>query len=51
MYLSKYESPKVNVNMNAAKGVAIGIVILVVIGAVVREHGKTHLKKKTSSKY
>ena len=35
MYLSKYESSKVNVNMNAAKGVAIGIVVLIIIGVAV----------------
>ncbi|WP_299292958.1 prohibitin family protein [Nitrosopumilus sp.] len=32
--MSKYQSPKVSVNMNAAKGVAIGIIILIIIGVV-----------------
>ena len=32
--MSKYQSPKVNVNMSAAKGVAVGIVILIIIGVV-----------------
>lgn len=32
--MSKYQSPKVNVNMSAAKGVLIGIVILILIGVV-----------------
>ncbi|WP_316504506.1 prohibitin family protein [Nitrosopumilus sp.] len=32
--MSRYQSPKVNVNMNAAKGVAIGIIILVLIGVI-----------------
>ena len=34
MYLSNYQSPKINVNMNAAKVVAIGIVVLIIIGVV-----------------
>ena len=34
MYLSKYQSPKVNVNMNSVKGIAIGIVVLIIIGVV-----------------
>ncbi|MGH1566906.1 MAG: prohibitin family protein [Nitrosopumilus sp.] len=33
--MSRYQSPKVNVNMNAAKGVLIAIVILILIGVVV----------------
>ncbi|MHA7648003.1 prohibitin family protein [Nitrosopumilus sp. S4] len=32
--MSKYQSPKVNVNMSAAKGVVIGIIILILIGVV-----------------
>ena len=32
--MSRYQSPKVNVNMNAARGIAIGIIILIVIGVV-----------------
>ncbi|MFB5632495.1 MAG: SPFH domain-containing protein, partial [Nitrosopumilus sp.] len=32
--MSKYQSPKMNVNMNAARGVAIGIIILIIIGVV-----------------
>ena len=32
--LSRYQAPKVGVNMNAAKGIAIGIVILIIIGVV-----------------
>ena len=32
--MSKYQSPKVNVNFNAAKAVLIGIVILVLIGVI-----------------
>lgn len=32
--LSKYQSPKVNVNMSAAKGIAVAIVILIIIGVV-----------------
>ena len=32
--MSKYQSPKMNVNMNAARGVAIGIVILIIIGVI-----------------
>ncbi len=32
--MSRYEGPKVNVNMGAAKGVALGIIILIVIGVV-----------------
>ena len=32
--MSRYQSPKVSVNMNAAKGVAIGIIILIIIGVV-----------------
>ena len=32
--LSRYQSPKVNVNMSAAKGVAIGIIIIILIGVV-----------------
>ena len=34
MALSRYQSPKVNVNRNAAKGVALGIIVLIVVGAV-----------------
>ena len=32
--MSKYQSPKVNVNMNAARGILIGIIILIIIGVV-----------------
>ncbi|MDH3696897.1 MAG: prohibitin family protein [Nitrosopumilus sp.] len=32
--MSKYQSPKVNVNMSAAKGVLVAIVILIIIGVV-----------------
>lgn len=32
--MSKYQSPQMNVNMSAAKGIAIGIVILIIIGVV-----------------
>ena len=32
--MSKYQSPKVNVNMSAAKGVLVGIIILIIIGVV-----------------
>jgi len=32
--MSKYQSPQMNVNMNAAKGIAIGILILIIIGVV-----------------
>ncbi|WP_026089983.1 prohibitin family protein [Candidatus Nitrosopumilus koreensis] len=32
--MSQYRSPSVNVNMNAAKGVAIGIVVLILIGVI-----------------
>ena len=32
--LSKYQSPKVNVNMNGAKLVLIGIIVLIIIGVV-----------------
>ena len=32
--MSKYQSPKVNVNMNAARGVLIGIIILIIIGVI-----------------
>jgi len=32
--LSRYEGPKINVNMNAAKGVAIGIIMLIAIGVI-----------------
>jgi len=32
--LSKYQSPKVNVNMSAAKGVLVAIIILIIIGVV-----------------
>ena len=32
--MSKYQSPKMDINMNAAKGVAIGIIILILIGVV-----------------
>ena len=32
--MSRYQTPKVSVNMNAAKGVAIGIIILILIGVV-----------------
>ncbi|HEX9846735.1 MAG TPA: prohibitin family protein [Candidatus Nitrosotenuis sp.] len=33
--MSKYESPKMNINIGAAKAVLIGIVVLVIIGVVV----------------
>lgn len=33
--MSRYENPKVNVNVGAAKGVLIGIIVLIVIGVVV----------------
>ncbi|AJM92589.1 MULTISPECIES: prohibitin family protein [Nitrosopumilus] len=32
--MSKYQSPKMSVNINAAKGVVIGIIILILIGVV-----------------
>jgi len=32
--LSRYEGPKINVNVGAAKGIVIGIIALIVIGAV-----------------
>ncbi|KEQ55904.1 SPFH domain / Band 7 protein [Marine Group I thaumarchaeote SCGC AAA799-E16] len=32
--MSRYQSPKVDVNFNAAKGVAIGIIILILIGVM-----------------
>ncbi|MCE2615168.1 MAG: prohibitin family protein [Nitrosopumilus sp. (ex Thoosa mismalolli)] len=32
--MSRYQSPKVSVNMNAAKGVAVGIIILIIIGVI-----------------
>ncbi len=32
--MSRYEGPKVNVNMGAAKGVAIGILVLIVVGVI-----------------
>ena len=32
--MSRYEAPKINVNMGAAKGVAIGIIALIVNGAI-----------------
>ena len=32
--MSRYESPKINVNMGAAKGITIGIIALIVIGVV-----------------
>ncbi|AFS80795.1 hypothetical protein NKOR_04535 [Candidatus Nitrosopumilus koreensis AR1] len=32
--MSKYQSPKMSVNINAAKGVVIGIIILIIIGVV-----------------
>ncbi|WP_420545993.1 prohibitin family protein [Nitrosopumilus sp.] len=32
--MSRYQSPKVNVNMNAARSIVIGIIILIVIGIV-----------------
>ena len=32
--MSRYQTPKVNVNMNAAKGIAIGVIILIIIGVV-----------------
>ncbi len=32
--MSKYQSPKMNVNMGAAKGAAIGILVLIIIGVV-----------------
>lgn len=33
--MSKYQSPKMNVNFGAAKGVAVGIILLIIIGVVV----------------
>lgn len=33
--MSKYESPKININIGAAKAVVIGIIVLVIIGVVV----------------
>lgn len=33
--MSKYESPKININIGAAKAVLIGIIVLVIIGVVV----------------
>lgn len=33
--MSRYESPKINVNFGAAKGVLVGIVALIVIGVIV----------------
>ncbi len=33
--MSRYENPKINVNVGAAKGVMIGIVVLIIIGVVV----------------
>ncbi|MBT8252169.1 MAG: prohibitin family protein [Nitrosopumilus sp.] len=33
--MSKYETPKIKVNMSAAKGVVIGILLLIIIGVVV----------------
>ncbi len=33
--VSKYQSPKVNVNMSAAKGILVAIAILIIIGVVV----------------
>ncbi len=33
--MSKYQSPKINVNINMAKGVAIGIIVLIMIGVMV----------------
>ncbi len=33
--MSKYQSPKVNVNMNAAKGVLIAVLVLIIIGVVI----------------
>ena len=35
LYLSKYQTPKVSVNVGAAKGIMIGIVVLILIGVVV----------------
>ena len=32
--MSRYENPKINVNMGAAKGVMIGIIVLIIIGVV-----------------
>ncbi len=32
--MSRYKGPKININVNAAKGVGIGIIALIVIGAV-----------------
>ncbi|NWJ29548.1 prohibitin family protein [Marine Group I thaumarchaeote] len=32
--MSRYETPKINVNMGAAKGIMIGIVVLIIIGVV-----------------
>ncbi|KAG2477390.1 MAG: hypothetical protein NPMRTH1_1170005 [Nitrosopumilales archaeon] len=32
--MSKYEGPKINVNMGAAKGVAMGIIVLIIIGVL-----------------
>jgi len=33
--LSRYENPRINVNMGVAKGIMIGIIALIVIGVVV----------------
>ncbi|MGI0003682.1 MAG: prohibitin family protein, partial [Candidatus Nitrosotenuis sp.] len=33
--MSKYESPKININIGAARGIVIGIIALIVIGVVV----------------
>ena len=32
--LSRYQTPKVNVNVNAAKGIAIGVIVLVLVGLI-----------------
>jgi len=32
--LSRYETPKININVGAAKMVAIGIIALIVIGVI-----------------
>jgi len=32
--LSRYEGPKINVNMSVAKGVVLGIIVLIIIGVM-----------------
>ena len=34
MYLSNYQSPKVGVNTNVIRGIALGVIILIIIGVV-----------------